>query len=162
MTPRPPGTPPPAAALPSSGTTVALQHYRQALDALRKGDWQTFGVEMDALQKALEGATAAPPSWSVVRVEGRLQIEKLLAYTSTGVEQAMDFLTRVHLSVILLLNRTTQHWRTRRSVRCAHVCPACRSVSYAWRTLRLLAVDDSALQWSPSWQSYMRGPACTP
>ena len=62
MTPRPPGTPPPAAALPSSGTTVALQHYRQALDALRKGDWQTFGVEMDALQKALEGATAAPPS----------------------------------------------------------------------------------------------------
>ena len=62
MTPRPPGTPPPAAALPSSGTTVALQHYRQALDALRKGDWQTFGVEMDALQKALEGATAAPPA----------------------------------------------------------------------------------------------------
>jgi uncharacterized membrane protein (UPF0182 family) len=62
MTTRPPGTAPPAAALPSSGTTGALQHYRQALDALRKGDWQTFGVEMDALQKAMEGATAAPPS----------------------------------------------------------------------------------------------------
>src|SRR5262249_6800354 len=61
MTTRPPGTAPPAAALPSGGTT-ALQHYRQALDALRKGDWQTFGVEMDALQKALEGATAAPSS----------------------------------------------------------------------------------------------------
>jgi hypothetical protein len=49
---------------PSSGTAViALQHYRQALEALRKGDWQTFGVEMDALQKTLEGAAAtAPPS----------------------------------------------------------------------------------------------------
>jgi hypothetical protein len=51
------------AELPSSGTTaVTLQHYHQAFDALRKGDWQTFGVEMDALQKTLEGAAAAPPS----------------------------------------------------------------------------------------------------
>src|SRR5262245_43002928 len=54
---------PPAAAPPPGGTAaVALQHYRQALDALQKGDWQTFGVEMDALQKALEGTAAAPPS----------------------------------------------------------------------------------------------------
>jgi uncharacterized membrane protein (UPF0182 family) len=60
-TTRPPGAAPPAAELPSSGTLTALQHYRQALEALRKGDWQTFGVEMDALQKALEGATAAAP-----------------------------------------------------------------------------------------------------
>lgn len=52
---------PPATALPSNETAAALQHYRQALDALRKGDWQTFGVEMDALQKALEGAVAAAP-----------------------------------------------------------------------------------------------------
>jgi uncharacterized membrane protein (UPF0182 family) len=52
---------PPPAEPPAGGTAVALRHYRQALDALRKGDWQTFGVEMDALQKALEGA-AAPPS----------------------------------------------------------------------------------------------------
>jgi len=51
-----------AAESPSSGTAaVALQHYRQALAALRKGDWQTFGVEMDALQKALEGVAVAPP-----------------------------------------------------------------------------------------------------
>ncbi|MBI3802053.1 MAG: UPF0182 family protein [Deltaproteobacteria bacterium] len=59
----PPGTPPPAAEQPSSGTGTALQHYRQALDALRKGDWQTFGVEMDSLQKALErtAAVASPP-----------------------------------------------------------------------------------------------------
>jgi uncharacterized membrane protein (UPF0182 family) len=54
---------PPAAGSPSSETAArALHHYRQALDALRKGDWQTFGVEMDALQKTLEGAAAAPPS----------------------------------------------------------------------------------------------------
>ena len=54
---------PPAAGSPSGETAaMALQHYRQALDALRKGDWQTFGIEMDALQKTLEGAAAAPPS----------------------------------------------------------------------------------------------------
>jgi len=34
----------------------ALKHYRQALEALNKGDWRTFGVEMDLLQKALQGA----------------------------------------------------------------------------------------------------------
>jgi uncharacterized membrane protein (UPF0182 family) len=53
---------PPTAELPSSGTAaVALHHYHQALEALRKGDWQTFGVEMDAVQKTLESAVAAPP-----------------------------------------------------------------------------------------------------
>ena len=53
---------PPAAELPSSGTAaVALHHYHQALEALRKGDWQTFGVEMDAVQRALENAVPAPP-----------------------------------------------------------------------------------------------------
>jgi len=42
---------------------AALTHYRQALEALRQGDWKTFGVEMDALRKALESAAAsAPPS----------------------------------------------------------------------------------------------------
>jgi uncharacterized protein len=58
----PPGSTPPVAELPSpsGGTTAALQHYRQALDALRKGNWQTFGVEMDALQKALESAATVP------------------------------------------------------------------------------------------------------
>jgi len=58
----PPGAAPPAAELPSNGAGAALQHYRQAFEALRKGDWQTFGVEMNALQKALESAVAAPPS----------------------------------------------------------------------------------------------------
>jgi uncharacterized membrane protein (UPF0182 family) len=58
----PPGAAPPAAELSSNKAGAALQHYRQAFEALRKGDWQTFGVEMDALQKALESAVAAPPS----------------------------------------------------------------------------------------------------
>jgi uncharacterized membrane protein (UPF0182 family) len=56
----------PPAAVPSAAPTgsapAALQHYRQALDALRHGDWQTFGAQMDALQKALEASAAAPPS----------------------------------------------------------------------------------------------------
>jgi uncharacterized protein len=46
-------TSPPSAAT-GGATTDALTHYRQALAALRNGDWQTFGTEMDALQKALE------------------------------------------------------------------------------------------------------------
>jgi uncharacterized membrane protein (UPF0182 family) len=52
----------PAAPMPAgSSAAEALNHYRQALEALRKGDWQTFGSEMDALQKALENAAAAVP-----------------------------------------------------------------------------------------------------
>ena len=48
---------------PPSGTNVeALNHYRRAFDALNKGDWRTFGAEMDAMQKALQGAPAKPPS----------------------------------------------------------------------------------------------------
>ena len=39
----------------------ALNYYRRALDALSKGDWRTFGTEMDAMQKALQGAPAQPP-----------------------------------------------------------------------------------------------------
>jgi uncharacterized protein len=50
-----PPPPQPAAGAASPG---ALQHYRQALEALRQGNWQQFGVEMDALQKALEAAAA--------------------------------------------------------------------------------------------------------
>ncbi len=37
------------------GTADALQHYRAAFQALNQGDWRTFGVEMDALRRALEG-----------------------------------------------------------------------------------------------------------
>jgi hypothetical protein len=29
---------------------------------LSKGDWRTFGTEMDAMQKALQGAPAKPPA----------------------------------------------------------------------------------------------------
>jgi uncharacterized membrane protein (UPF0182 family) len=48
--------------LPPSGSNVeALNHYRRALDAVSKGDWRTFGTEMDAMQKALQGAPAKPP-----------------------------------------------------------------------------------------------------
>jgi hypothetical protein len=39
----------------------ALNYYRRALDALSKGDWRTFGAEMDAMQKALQGVPAKPP-----------------------------------------------------------------------------------------------------
>jgi len=42
--------------VPVGPNSEALRHYRQALDALNKGDWRTFGVEMDLLQKALQGA----------------------------------------------------------------------------------------------------------
>ena len=48
--------------LPPAGSNAeALNYYRRALDALSKGDWRTFGTEMDAMQKALQGAPAKPP-----------------------------------------------------------------------------------------------------
>jgi len=49
-----PAAPQAPQAPPSATTAAALTHYRQALEALRGGNWQTFGSEMDALQKALE------------------------------------------------------------------------------------------------------------
>ena len=53
----------PPGARPSEPTSAganaeALNHYRRAFDALSKGDWRTFGVEMEAMQKALQ----APPA----------------------------------------------------------------------------------------------------
>ena len=33
----------------------ALQHYRAAVRALAQEDWRTFGVEMEALRRVLEG-----------------------------------------------------------------------------------------------------------
>jgi uncharacterized protein len=48
--------------LPPLGSNAeALNYYRRALDALSKGDWRTFGAEMDAMQKALQGVPAKPP-----------------------------------------------------------------------------------------------------
>jgi hypothetical protein len=40
--------------LPSGSNAEALKHYRQAVQALSKGDWRTFGTEMDSLQKSLQ------------------------------------------------------------------------------------------------------------
>jgi uncharacterized protein len=47
---------------PSGANAQALNHYRRAFEALNKGDWRTFGAEMDAMQKALQGAPAKAPS----------------------------------------------------------------------------------------------------
>ncbi len=45
---------------PAGANVEAFNHYRRALDALNKGDWRTFGAEMDALQKALQGGKSSP------------------------------------------------------------------------------------------------------
>ncbi len=45
---------------PSGANAEALNRYRRAFDALSKGDWRTFGAEMDAMQKALQGTPAKP------------------------------------------------------------------------------------------------------
>ena len=51
----------PGGSLPSGANAEALNHYRRAFEALNKGDWRTFGAEMDAMQKALQSAPAAKP-----------------------------------------------------------------------------------------------------
>ena len=43
---------------PSGANIEALNHYRRAFEALSKGDWRTFGIEMEAMEKALGGAPA--------------------------------------------------------------------------------------------------------
>jgi uncharacterized protein len=51
----------PAASPPAPGDAgAALQHYRQAVEALRRDDWRQFGTEMDALRSALQAGAAAP------------------------------------------------------------------------------------------------------
>lgn len=45
---------------PSGANAEALNRYRRAFEALTKGDWRTFGAEMDAMQKALQGTPAKP------------------------------------------------------------------------------------------------------
>ena len=47
---------------PGPSTADALQHYQRALEALRRGDWRLFGIEMDALHEALEHGAGSPPS----------------------------------------------------------------------------------------------------
>jgi len=51
------GGPPRGGQPPPGSTSEALQHYRRAMEALGKGDWRGFGVEMDALQKALQAGS---------------------------------------------------------------------------------------------------------
>ena len=46
---------------PSGANAEALNHYRRAFEALNKGDWRTFGAEMDAMQKALQSVPAKSP-----------------------------------------------------------------------------------------------------
>jgi len=46
--------------LSAGANAEALKHYRQALQALSKGDWRSFGTEMDALQKTLQGSKSGP------------------------------------------------------------------------------------------------------
>ncbi len=47
---------------PAGANAEALNRYRRAFEALNKGDWRTFGSEMDAMQKALQGPAAKPAS----------------------------------------------------------------------------------------------------
>ena len=49
------------APVPSGGLKAASDHYNRAMDALKAGDWNTFGAEMQALGREL-GAPAAPPN----------------------------------------------------------------------------------------------------
>ena len=51
----------PGGSPPTGASAEALNHYRRAFEALNKGDWRTFGVEMDAMQKALQSAPAKSP-----------------------------------------------------------------------------------------------------
>jgi uncharacterized membrane protein (UPF0182 family) len=47
--------------LPAGASGEALTHYQRAFEALNKGDWRTFGVEMDAMQRALQAGKDKPP-----------------------------------------------------------------------------------------------------
>ncbi|MGH7784193.1 MAG: UPF0182 family protein, partial [Candidatus Binatia bacterium] len=49
-----------AAEPPPGSSSEDLNRYRRAFDALNKGDWRTFGTEMDAMQKALQSAPTKP------------------------------------------------------------------------------------------------------
>ncbi len=42
----------------AGGNAEALKHYRRAFEALSQGDWRTFGIEMEAMEKALRGKAA--------------------------------------------------------------------------------------------------------
>jgi uncharacterized membrane protein (UPF0182 family) len=52
----------PAGGAAAGTTREALEHYRRALEELRRSDWQAFGREMDALKNALEAAAGEAPS----------------------------------------------------------------------------------------------------
>ena len=48
------GTGPAPPSAPAGSNAEAVSHYRRAFEALNKGDWRTFGAEMDAMQRALQ------------------------------------------------------------------------------------------------------------
>jgi uncharacterized membrane protein (UPF0182 family) len=45
---------------PFGSNAEALAHYRRAFEALSKGNWRTFGAEMEAMHKALQGPGEKP------------------------------------------------------------------------------------------------------
>lgn len=53
------GAPPPEPR-PAGASVEALNHYQRAFEALSKRDWRTFGVEMEAMEKALRGGATKP------------------------------------------------------------------------------------------------------
>ena len=53
------GVQPPDSGIPFAGSAAdrareALQHYRQAIDRLKAGDWAEFGAQLDAMRTILE------------------------------------------------------------------------------------------------------------
>jgi uncharacterized membrane protein (UPF0182 family) len=53
----PSGTPPAGGAAPANAAQLAqqaLDHYQKAQDALKRGDWATYGQELQAMQQILE------------------------------------------------------------------------------------------------------------
>ncbi len=45
---------------PAATNAETLDHYRRAFDALRKGDWRNFGIEMEAMEKTMRQNPAKP------------------------------------------------------------------------------------------------------
>jgi uncharacterized membrane protein (UPF0182 family) len=62
-----PTTPSAAAGLPAETSSTgraqeALDHYNQAMERLKSGDWAGFGKEIDAMRAILEEINRQPPS----------------------------------------------------------------------------------------------------
>jgi uncharacterized membrane protein (UPF0182 family) len=53
--------PPPAGAAAGDHARLALEHYEQALQQLRTGDWSGFGAELDKMRSDLEALRSGKP-----------------------------------------------------------------------------------------------------